>query len=108
MWLEQKIGRTDADRLRSRFQTPDFTRYAPLALALFDFGESSARHPDQLRHLTSASDGVCTIPTMPERVFVADRGAASSRATVHPTPALSSHWRGLAWFATPGPGSASG
>jgi hypothetical protein len=44
---------------------------------------------------------------MPERVLVADRGAASSRAAVHSTPALSAHWRGLTRFATPGPGSAS-
>jgi hypothetical protein len=44
---------------------------------------------------------------MPERVLVADRGAASSRAAVHSTPALPAHWRGLTRFATPGPGSAS-
>src|SRR5580704_8792268 len=70
------------DRLRSCFANPRFS-LGPL----FDFGESSARPPDQLGHLTSASDGVCAISTMPERVLVADRGAASTRAAVHSTPA---------------------
>jgi hypothetical protein len=45
---------------------------------------------------------------MPECVRVADGSAASSRATVHSTPALSPHGGRLAWFPAPGPGSASG
>src|SRR6516162_5885341 len=46
--------------------------------------------------------------TMPECIRVADGGAAASRATVHSTPPLSAHRRRLAWFPTPGLGSASG
>src|SRR6516162_4245053 len=53
-----------------------------------------------------ASDGLCGIMTMPECIRVADGGAAASRATVHSTPPLSAHRRRLAWFPTPGPGSA--
>jgi len=67
----------------------------PLA-SLFDLGQGSPRYSDELGYLTAASDGFCGIAAVLERVLVANGGAASGRATMHPTPALSAHCRGLA------------
>jgi hypothetical protein len=75
---------------------------------LLKLGKGIPRHPDQLGRFTPASDGFCGVMTVPEGVFVADRSAASSRAAMHPTTALSPHRRRLARFPAPRPGSTSG
>src|SRR5215469_14755131 len=71
---------------------------------LFDVGESSPRHPDELGYLTSASDGFYSISAMAKCIFVADWRAASWCTTMHSTPTLSAHRRRLAWSPTAGPG----